>query len=279
MGFVVKFIRHYVWVFLLLVASFVFANTPIPTLTSPVMDTANMLSSSFRQQLAQELLLYSQQKGSQIIVLTVDNVQPETPFDFGTRAFDQWQVGRKGVDDGVIFLLVKNERKSQILVGRGLEGAIPDAYAKRILNDIVPDMRTGNTDAAVRLAVTSLQTLIDGESLPDMQSASSSEGLQGTLLGDILIFLLIILTIVWSNLPSVQTAAFIAPFSFALAFLVTGSIFLALLITVFILLFGLGKNGSAFTGGSGSLGGGNFGGGGFGGGGGRFGGGGASGGW
>ena len=277
-----KLIKYFVFILLSFFFQVAWAEQNIPALNSPVMDTANMLSHNYSKQLENRLLTYSQEKGSQIIVFTVDTVQPETPFEFGTRAFDKWKVGRKNIDDGVIFLLVKNERKSQILVGRGLEGAIPDAYAKRILNDIMPDMRNGNTDSAVELAVNSLQKLIDGEALPEYIPNNADENISSALLYFFLLFAFVASFI--KNAIEDEKKALIFQLSissivFLVVLLISHSIFLAIVFAFIILVITVDGGGS-FGGGSGGFrSGGSLGGGGFSGGGGSFGGGGASGSW
>lgn len=139
----------------------------IPTLTAPVMDTANMMQPAQRQALNSHLLQYSREKGSQIVVLTVPAVAPETVFDYSARVMQKWQLGRAQQGDGVLLLLVRDERKTFLAVGRGLEGAIPDVYAKRILEDVLrPYLRQGKTDEGIEAAVGQLEKLIAGEQLP-----------------------------------------------------------------------------------------------------------------
>ena len=92
---------------------------PIPKLTQPVMDTANMLSEGERAQLNQQLEQYAKSKGSQIAVLTVNTTAPEDAFSYGMRVVRSWQLGRAKENDGVLLLIAKDDRKNQILVGRG----------------------------------------------------------------------------------------------------------------------------------------------------------------
>ena len=147
--------------------------TPVPELTDPVMDTAQMLQPEEREELNRHLLQYSREKGSQIAVLTVPAISPETPFDYSARVMEQWKLGRKDVSDGVLLLLVRDERKTHLAVGRGLEGAIPDVYAKRILQDVLrPYLREGKTGEGVAAAVAQIEKLIAGEQLPEASAPS-----------------------------------------------------------------------------------------------------------
>ena len=139
----------------------------IPKLTAPVMDTAGMMQPQAREQLNQHLLQYSREKGSQIVVLTVPAIAPETTFEYSARVMQEWQLGRAEQNDGILLLLVRDERKSFLAVGRGLEGAIPDVYARRIVDEVMaPHLRAGNTDDGINAAVGQVEKLIAGESLP-----------------------------------------------------------------------------------------------------------------
>ena len=148
----------------------------VPKLTAPVMDTAGMMQPQAREQLNQHLLQYSREKGSQIVVLTVPAIAPETTFEYSARVMQEWQLGRAEQSDGVLLLLVRDERKSFLAVGRGLEGAIPDVYARRILDEVMaPHLRAGNTDDGVNAAVGQIEKLIAGESLPPPAAQGQAE--------------------------------------------------------------------------------------------------------
>ncbi|STZ76405.1 TPM domain-containing protein [Bergeriella denitrificans] len=151
--------------------------TAVPPLTAPVMDNAQMMSAAARAELDTHLRRYAQETGSQIAVLTVPAVAPETPFDYALRVMDAWQLGRSGVDDGVLLLLVRDERKTYLAVGRGLEGAIPDVYAKRILEDVLrPYLQQGRIDEGIGAAVAQVEKLIAGEGLPAAEYAADDGG-------------------------------------------------------------------------------------------------------
>lgn len=149
---------------------------PVPILTAPVMDNAQMMSAEARSALNAHLLQYSREKGSQIVVLTVPTIAPERPFDYALRVMEEWQPGRKDINDGVLLLLVRDERKSHLAVGRGLEGAIPDVYAKRILDDVMrPYLQQGQNDAAINQAVAQIEKLIAGEGLPEAADTNAGQ--------------------------------------------------------------------------------------------------------
>lgn len=272
--------------------------TPVPALTAPVTDTAGMMKPQAREQLNQHLLQYSREKGSQIMVLTVPAIEPETPFDYAARVMEAWQPGRKDVSDGVLLLLVRDERKTHLAVGRGLEGAIPDVYAKRILEDVLrPYLRTGQTDEGIVAAVVQVEKLIAGEGLPAVEPTSSydEEGDGGWMLLLILPFFAgaFLKALFGRTFGSLATGGLVFVAALALGLGLFVGILAGLFGTVMAFALGSGAFISGGGGRGGGFGGGGFGGGGFGGGsggwssggggfsggGGSFGGGGASGGW
>ena len=139
----------------------------IPALTSPVVDTTGTLDTAQKQQLEQQALALQQRKGSQLQVLVVASTQPETIEQYTQRVFDQWKLGRKGVDDAVILVVAKDDRRVRIQPGYGLEGAIPDAIANRIIQEyLAPKFRAGDYGGGIADATAQLVKLIDGEELP-----------------------------------------------------------------------------------------------------------------
>ncbi|ORF24305.1 hypothetical protein BGI15_10695 [Snodgrassella alvi] len=256
---------------------------PVPALTDPVMDTANMLQPATRAELNQQLLEFSRQHGSQIIVLTVPAISPETPFDYATRVMDSWKPGRKGIDDGVLLLLVRDEHKTFLAPGRGLEGAIPDVYAKRILDDVLrPQLRANNADGGVREAVNQLEKLINGEKLPAQQSAHQESDDSGSTIFGILLLIFIAGSFLKNIFGNTLGSAIVGFLVLSFGWYSGWSLFAAIIGAILAFIMALIFAGNIFIGGSGgSRGGfgGGSGGGGFSGGGGGYGGGGASGSW
>ncbi|HZV22947.1 MAG TPA: TPM domain-containing protein, partial [Luteimonas sp.] len=114
----------------------------IPPLDSPVVDTTGTLDAAARQALVQQALALQQRKGSQLQVLMVPSTQPEDIAQYTQRVFDQAKLGRKGIDDGVVVVVAKDDHRVRIEPGYGLEGAIPDAIANRIIQEyMVPKFR------------------------------------------------------------------------------------------------------------------------------------------
>ena len=151
----------------LLFASNVFALVDIPLSLSRVTDTTGSLSKQQLDSLQRKLADFETRKGSQIVVLILPSTQPESIEQYSIRLAEKWQIGREGIDDGVILLIAKDDHKLRIEVGYGLEGAIPDAIAKRVISEIItPRFKSGDFAGGIDVGVDQLIKLIDGESLP-----------------------------------------------------------------------------------------------------------------
>ena len=143
------------------------AEIAVPPLKARVTDLTATLTSDQRAALEQKLAALEARKGSQVAVLLVPTTLPETVEQYAIRVFDQWKLGRKGMDDGVLLLVAKNDRKLRIEVGYGLEGAIPDAIARRVMDeDIVPLFKRGNFYGGISAGTDRVSKLIEGESMP-----------------------------------------------------------------------------------------------------------------
>src|SRR5262249_23931257 len=140
---------------------------PVPAFTAHAVDTTGTFRPDELAQLERNLAAFETRKGSQVAVLIVPTTEPEEIEQYSIRVVEQWKVGRKKVDDGVLLLVAKNDRALRIEVGYGLEGAIPDAIAKRIVADVItPRFRAGDFAGGVNAGVDALMKVIDGEPLP-----------------------------------------------------------------------------------------------------------------
>src|SRR5512135_891158 len=139
----------------------------IPPLTARVTDTTGTLDAGQKQALESSLAALEQRKGAQLAVLMVPTVKPEEIEQYSIRVVDAWKLGRKNVDDGVLLIIAKEDHRVRIEVGRGLEGAIPDAASARIIREyITPKFRAGDFYGGIVDATDALTRLIDGEPLP-----------------------------------------------------------------------------------------------------------------
>ena len=149
----------------------------IPALDAPVIDTTGTLDAAHKQQLEQQALALQQRKGSQLQVLMVPSTQPETIEQYTQRVFDQWKLGRKGVDDAVLVVVAKDDHRVRIQPGYGLEGAIPDITAGRIIQEyMAPKFRQGDYGGGLVDATAQLTRLIDGEPLPEPIADNQTSG-------------------------------------------------------------------------------------------------------
>jgi uncharacterized protein len=142
------------------------AETPIPAPpTDWVTDRAAFLSPSTVSDLDGQLATYAQQTGHQLLVY-VDHTTGGVPIeDWAVKAFARWKVGRKGIDDGLVLFIFKDDHRLRVEVGYGLEDRVPDVLASRIINDLmVPRIRAGDPDGAVRAGVDQLTRLAGGGS-------------------------------------------------------------------------------------------------------------------
>ncbi|HEX9180256.1 MAG TPA: YgcG family protein, partial [Burkholderiales bacterium] len=163
---------------LLLAALPVRAEVAVPPLQARVTDLTGTLAPEQRAALERRLAAFEQQKGSQIAVLVVPTTRPETIEQYAIRVAEQWKLGRKGVDDGALLLVAKEDRELRIEVGYGLEGPLPDAIAKRIVSEvIVPRFRGGDFYGGIDAGVSRMISVIEGEPLPKPKRAAvSTEG-------------------------------------------------------------------------------------------------------
>jgi uncharacterized protein len=144
------------------------ADVAVPPLTGRVVDRTATLSSSDVASLNRTLQDFESRKGSQIAVLIVPTTQPETIEQYSIRVAEAWKIGRKKVDDGAILVVAKDDRKLRIEVGYGLEGALTDVTAKRIIDEVItPKFRSGDFAGGISDGVNRILRVVDGEPLPE----------------------------------------------------------------------------------------------------------------
>jgi uncharacterized protein len=278
---------------ILLLAVPAWAQVAVPPLKGRITDLTGTLKTEQVASLEQMLRSFEERKGSQIAVLMLRTTAPETIEQYALRVAEQWQVGRKKLDDGVVLVIAKDDRAVRIEVGYGLEGVLNDATASRIIREvIVPRFREGDFYGGVSAAVDRMIRVIDGEPLPQPRPGPRVEG--GTLQMLPVLFILALVggAILRRALGRVFGSLATGGAVGIVAWLLVGTLAIALIAAVLALLFtlvgGLGTGrryygglpgGYGGWGGGGFGGGGSGGGGGFSGGGGSFGGGGASGRW
>lgn len=286
--------------FLLLAAGLAVAELPIPPLTARVTDLTGTLASEQKAALDARLADFEREKGAQIAVLIVASVRPEAIEQYALRVVEAWKLGRQGVDDGALLLIAKEDRRMRIEVGYGLEGALNDATAKRIISEtIAPRFKEGEFYGGINAGLEAMLGVVAGEPLPAPEEparrpANGGEEFESWLVaGGMLLLLgagaLRIIFVLRAIFGRFLAAGMVAVGAGVIASFVISSLLGAAVIGVLAFFVSLLVNGSAARGGflggtswGGGGGGGRRGGrggGGFSGGGGGFGGGGASGGW
>ena len=272
------------WVLALALLAPAHAQVAVPALKTRVTDLTRSLTPNQLDTLEQLLKSLETRKGSQIAVLIVPSTQPEEIEQYAIRVADAWKLGRKGIDDGVLMLIAKDDRALRIEVGRGLEGAIPDAVANRITDEImVPFLKQGDLYGGIQAGIVRLIRIIEGEPLPPRQA--KDPGWSGLMdyLPVIFIMVFVVAGVVRAIFGRLMGAGLTAGISGFVFWLIAGTLLGAAAVAVIaflVVLAGGGRPGFGRGGYGGGLGGGGFGGGGgFSGGGGGFGGGGASGRW
>ena len=179
--------------FLLCIAPFPAAgdnSLKIPPLQGRINDGAGMLSAATIQQLDQLLSELEKTDSSQIAVLTVNSLRGYDIETYALKTAEAWKLGQKGLDNGALLLIAKNDRKIRIEVGYGLEGVLTDLVAGRIIRDIItPQFKAGNFNQGVINGVGALVAAVKGE----FNAEQFSEVKHGTLSGDLTGFIVFLL--------------------------------------------------------------------------------------
>jgi len=273
---------------------------PVPALTARVIDQTGTLDGAQRSGLETKLAAFEQHKGSQIVVLMVPTTAPEDIESYTQRVGDTWKIGRKGVGDGLLVVVAKDDRRMRIAPAKTLEGVVPDLAASRIIDEeMKPRFRNNDFAGGLNAAVDRIIGLVDGEPLPapSRDTGGAGRGGGGFDWENLAIFLFVGVfvgapvarAVLGKKLGTMAVGGGVG----VVVFFITASIAIAVIAGLIALVFSLvagagrsGGGGGGFGGGSFGGGGGGFGGGGGGGGGGfssggggNFGGGGASGNW
>ena len=266
------------------------AQQAVPPLTAHVVDTTGTLSADAVAGLEQKLAAFEERKGSQIAVLLVRTTAPEAIEQYALRAAEEWGIGRGQVDDGVVLVVAVDDRRMRFEVGYGLEGAVPDALARRIIAEVMaPRFYEGDYAGGLDAGLDALIGLVDGEPLPVPVAREPAVEPFSSL--PVIIVLAVVVAPLFRRLfGSLFGAAAVGAGAGFIVWLVSSVLVASLLVGALVFTFALSGRGRTgrwasrggfgpLSGGFGGGFGGGRGGGGFRGGGGRFGGGGASGGW
>ena len=189
---------QYLLIFLLL-ASLSGRAQDIPPRPSPpklVNDLANQLNPTEEAELERKLVAYDDSTSTQITVVIVPTVEPYAIADYAFELGRAWGVGQEGKNNGIVLLWAPDDRKVFIATGYGMEGAIPDAIAKRIVSqEIIPEFKNKMFYRGLDRGVDAIIRYASGEYQAEPQSANE----EGFPAGFIIIIILIILFIIMRN--------------------------------------------------------------------------------
>jgi uncharacterized protein len=148
----------------------------VPALTGPVVDNGHMLSGPMQEKLSRFLRKLNEEGGTQLQVLTVDNLGGLSIEEASIKVTDQWKLGTAKGDNGILLMLSRQERRVRIEVGQGYEGDLPDVIASRIVREvIVPQFKQGDIDGGVRAGVLAIVHYVNPKFL-EGQNAAPREG-------------------------------------------------------------------------------------------------------
>jgi uncharacterized protein len=149
----------------------------VPYLTGRVVDNAEILKPDTRKRLSETLRQHEQSTTNQIAVLTVPTLKGESVEEYAVRVFEQWKLGQKGKDNGVLVVVAPQDRRMRIEVGYGLEGVLPDAMAARIIRNVMtPRFKDGDYDGGIAQGVDAIVAQLEGKEAPAAAEPAASRG-------------------------------------------------------------------------------------------------------
>lgn len=158
----------YILIFLALTAGV--GALDVPYLSGRVNDTAGMLDQATSSRIEATLKSLEAQTGDQVVVLTIPSLEGEALEDYSLRVAQTWKLGQKDKDNGVLFLIARDDRKMRIEVGYGLEPTLTDAISGRILRNIVrPAFRSGDFNGGIEKGVAAIVKTLEGEDVPALK--------------------------------------------------------------------------------------------------------------
>ena len=158
---------------LMLIALSIVLAADIPYLTGRVTDNAQILSETTRQSITESLKQHEDRTSNQIAVLTVPTIDGENIEDYAVKVFEAWKLGQKDQDNGILIVVVPDDRRMRIEVGYGLEATLTDAMAGRIIQFVMtPKFKNGDYDGGISDGVRVIIEVLEGGELPEMTNES-----------------------------------------------------------------------------------------------------------
>jgi uncharacterized protein len=152
------------FILLLCCVPFTAYGLDVPRLEGYVNDYAGMIHSSTKSKLEEALIGFEQSDSTQIVILTIPALEGENIEEFGIKVAERWKIGHQDKDNGILFIVSKQERKIRIEVGRGLEGKLTDLMAGRIIDQVIkPKFKQSDFDGGFIAGVSALISATRGE--------------------------------------------------------------------------------------------------------------------
>jgi uncharacterized protein len=177
-------LRILLWAAALACAATVSAATPeVPYLSGRVVDNAELLSPAIRERLSAMLKAHEERTGNQIAVLTVSTIHGTGIEEYALRVFEAWKLGQKQKDNGVLVIVVPQDRKMRIEVGYGLEGVLTDVAASRIIRNVMtPQFKAGEFGKGIEDGSSAIVAQLEGKAAASGDTAAA-QGPQSALSG------------------------------------------------------------------------------------------------
>ena len=154
----------------------------IPYLSGRVNDNAQILSESTFKSLSNTLKEFENRTTNQIVILTITSLEGESIEDFSYKVFNDWKLGQKDKNNGILIVVVPDERKMRIEVGYGLEATLTDLMASRIIRNIMaPRFREGDYDGGLTEGSLAVITILEGNGFPETAEIAGADDSQGIL--------------------------------------------------------------------------------------------------
>lgn len=161
----------------------------VPQLRGRVNDYAPMLSPQAVSRIEASLAAFEKAEATQIVVLTIPTLAGENLEEYSITVAEAWKIGHKGLDNGVMVLIAKQERKIRIEVGRGLEGKLTDLVSGRIIrNEMTPRFRQGDLEGGIIAGTSAIMAAVKGEYKDKAHSVKKQPTSMPPILG-LLVFL------------------------------------------------------------------------------------------
>lgn len=174
-------------------------NFEVPALTGRVVDTANVLSNEEKTQIENAILNFEKNTKGQFAVCVVPNINGETIESASIKIAEKWKIGKKGEDNGIIFLLSMKEREFRIEVAYGFEGKLNDAKAGDLGRLAIPYFKNKKWGEGIVVIVNGSSSILSGKQTISQLKESEEDKIPLWVKIAVAIFIIIIFVIIVTN--------------------------------------------------------------------------------